>query len=83
MDTGTPVVKQAIVQRSSVWPRKEGTVSGLSVAHYFPWRRVKIVYQNVNAEPPSALIRVEPDQRLPAGGGATRLDADDIGEVAE
>jgi transposase len=39
-------------------------MSGLSVAHYFPWRRVKVVYQNVNSEPPSALIRIEPDQRF-------------------
>jgi transposase len=41
-------------------------VSGLSVAHYFPWRRVRIVYQNVNGEPPSALIRLEPDRRFRA-----------------
>ena len=39
-------------------------MSGLSVADYFPWRRVKVVYQNVNSEPPSALIRIEPDQRF-------------------
>mgnify|MGYP001174059750 FL=1 len=39
-------------------------MSGLSVAHYYPWRRVKVVYQNVHAEPPSALIRIEPDQRF-------------------
>ena len=39
-------------------------MSGLSVADYFPWRRVKVVYQNVNAEPPSALIRLEPDRRF-------------------
>lgn len=44
----------------------EGTVSGLSVAQYFPWRRVKIVHQNVNPEPPSALIRIEPNRRFRA-----------------
>jgi transposase len=38
-------------------------VSGLSVAAYFPWSRVKVVYQSVVAEPASALIRIEPDQR--------------------
>lgn len=38
-------------------------MSGLSVADYFPWCRVKVVCQNVNAEPPSALIRIEPDRR--------------------
>jgi transposase len=44
----------------------EGTVSTLSIAHYFPWRRVKVVSQNVNLEPPSALIRIEPDHRFGA-----------------
>jgi transposase len=39
-------------------------VSRLSVADYFPWKRVKVVYQNVNHEPPSALVRIEPDQRF-------------------
>jgi transposase len=39
-------------------------VSSLSVADYFPWRRVKVVYQNVNIEPASALIRIEPDRRF-------------------
>lgn len=39
-------------------------MSGLSVAHYFPWRRVKVVHQQVNTEPPSVLIRIEPDQRF-------------------
>jgi len=38
-------------------------VSGFSVAAYFPWSRVKVVYQSVVAEPASALIRIEPDQR--------------------
>ena len=51
-------------------------MSGLSVAHYFPWRRVKLVYQNVNVEPPSALIRLEPDRRFRAAchecGGSAR-----------
>lgn len=39
-------------------------MSGLSVADYFPWRRVKVVYQSVISEPPRALIRIEPDQRF-------------------
>jgi len=51
-------------------------VSSLSVADYFPWRRVKIVYQNVNSEPASALIRIEPDRRFRAAchacGGPAR-----------
>jgi transposase len=51
-------------------------VSSLSVADYFPWRRVKVVYQNVNTEPASALIRLEPDRRFRAAchacGGPAR-----------
>jgi len=39
-------------------------VSGLSVADYFPWRRVRVVYQSVEHAPPSALIRIEPDRRF-------------------
>lgn len=39
-------------------------MSGLSVAHYFPWRRVKIVYSNVVTEAPAALVRIEPDLRF-------------------
>lgn len=39
-------------------------MSGLSVAAYFPWRRVKVVQQSVQSDPPSALIRIEPDQRF-------------------
>ena len=39
-------------------------MSGLSVAHYFPWRRVKVVYQDVQPELSSALIRIEPDRRF-------------------
>lgn len=38
-------------------------MSGLSVAAYFPWSRVKVVYQSVVSNKPSALIRLEPDQR--------------------
>lgn len=38
-------------------------MSRLSVASYFPWCRVKATHQNVNLEPRSALVRIEPDQR--------------------
>ncbi len=34
-----------------------------SIAPYFPWCRMKLAYQNVNQEPRSALVRLEPDQR--------------------
>jgi len=51
-------------------------VSSLSVTDYFRWRRVKVVYQNVNSEPASALIRIEPDRRFRAAchacGGPAR-----------
>lgn len=51
-------------------------MSSLSVADYFPWRRVKVVYQNVNTEPSTALIRIEPDRRFRAAchacGGPAR-----------
>ena len=39
-------------------------MSRLSVAHYFPWRRVKIVQSNVVTEAPAALVRVEPNLRF-------------------
>ncbi len=39
-------------------------MSDLSVAAYFPWRRVRIVHQSVQSGPPSALIRIEPDRRF-------------------
>ncbi len=39
-------------------------MSGLSIRDYFPWRRVRVAYQNVNPEPASALIRLEPDRRF-------------------
>lgn len=38
-------------------------MSGLSVRHYFPWCRVKVIAQNVNAQPRSALVRLAPDER--------------------
>jgi transposase len=38
-------------------------VSCLSVAAYFPWRRVKVVEQNVHSDPASAWVRLEPDYR--------------------
>ena len=38
-------------------------MSGLSVSAYFPWSRVKVVAQDVNDEPRSALVHIEPDQR--------------------
>lgn len=38
-------------------------MSRLSVADYFPWCRVKVVRQNVNLEPRSALVHMEPDRR--------------------
>ena len=38
-------------------------MSGTSVARYFPWSRVKVVAQNVNVEPRSALARLEPNRR--------------------
>lgn len=41
-------------------------MSDLSVAAYFPWRRVKVVEQNVNFEPRSALIRIKPNYRYRA-----------------
>jgi hypothetical protein len=76
MDTGSPVGKQAFCERRPVGPRKENPVSALSVADYFPWRRVKIVYQNVNVEPATALVRIEPDRRFRAAchacGGPAR-----------
>ena len=39
-------------------------MSGLSVAEYFPWRRVKVTYQNVIAESKLAMVRLEPDGRF-------------------
>src|SRR5437870_9811516 len=63
MDTGSPPGKQAFVQRASVCLERRGTVSGLSVAAYFPWSRVKVVSQSVVSENASALIRLEPDRR--------------------
>jgi transposase len=39
-------------------------VSGLSVAAYFRWSRIKVVYQSVVSQHPSALIRIEPDRRF-------------------
>ncbi len=38
-------------------------MSGLSIAPYFPWRRINVAYQNVPREGRSALVRLEPDQR--------------------
>jgi len=38
-------------------------MSRLSVSSYFPWCRVKVTRQNVNLEPRSALVHVEPDRR--------------------
>lgn len=38
-------------------------MSRLSLSAYVPWSRVKVTGQNVNADPPSALVRLEPDQR--------------------
>ena len=38
-------------------------MSSISVTAYFPWSRVKVVAQNVSHESPSALVRIEPDQR--------------------
>ncbi len=38
-------------------------MSGFSVRDYFPWCRVKVSYQNVHAEPRSAMVRLEPDER--------------------
>lgn len=39
-------------------------MSGLSVAAYFPWSRVKVVYQSVVRAKPSALVRIEPNERF-------------------
>lgn len=39
-------------------------MSDLSVAAYFPWSRVKVTHQQVNMEPRSALVRIEPDERF-------------------
>lgn len=39
-------------------------MSGLSVAAYFPFRRVKISHQNVDAEATIAHIHAEPDKRF-------------------
>jgi len=39
-------------------------MSGFSVAAYFPFRRVKISHQNVNAEATHAHIQMEPDKRF-------------------
>ena len=39
-------------------------MSGLSVAEYFPWRRVKVTYQNVITESKLAMVRLEPDRRF-------------------
>ena len=38
-------------------------MSGHSIAPYFPWCRMKLVYQNVSPESRSALVRLEPDRR--------------------
>jgi transposase len=39
-------------------------MSGLSIAPYFPFRRIKIVNQTVNLNSNEAIIDVEPDQRF-------------------
>lgn len=39
-------------------------MSGLSIAAYFPWRRMKVVYHNHSVESPSALVRLEADRRF-------------------
>jgi transposase len=39
-------------------------VSSLSIARYFPWRRMKVVYHNASLESRSALVRLEPDRRF-------------------
>jgi transposase len=38
-------------------------VSSLSIAKYFPWCRMKVVYHNVLVESKSAMVRLEPDRR--------------------
>ena len=38
-------------------------MSGRSITPYFPWRRVKVAYQNTGQESRSALVRLEPDER--------------------
>ena len=38
-------------------------MSDLSVADYFPWKRVRVVDQAVHVELRSALVRIEPDHR--------------------
>ena len=40
-------------------------MSGLSIARYFPFTRVKVVEQTIHGEDArSALIKLEPDQRF-------------------
>lgn len=38
-------------------------MSKLSIAPFFPWRRMKVAYQSVPEGSRSALVRLEPDQR--------------------
>ena len=35
-----------------------------SIAAYFPWRRVKVVYHNVVQTSRAALVRLKPDERF-------------------
>jgi len=39
-------------------------MSGLSIAGYFPWRRMKVAYHNLVEASRSALVRLEPDERF-------------------
>ena len=39
-------------------------MSGLSIAPYFPFRRIKIVHQQVTADVSEAHINVEPNRRF-------------------
>lgn len=39
-------------------------MSGLSVAAFFPWSRVKVTRRNIHTQPRSALVCLEPDERF-------------------
>ena len=38
-------------------------MSAGSIAPFFPWRRMKVVYRSVSQESRAALVRLEPDRR--------------------
>lgn len=64
MDTGSPMVEHVFCDERLFSHQRRDAVSRLSVAGYFPWCRVKVTYQNIQADPASALVQIDPDQRF-------------------